>query len=924
MGIVIKENKDRRRHERIPVDFHVFSRNTGRIIGQARDISQDGLFIQTQEEYRRGTKILLECALSAETLPVKAYCEVKWTEENGTGPLGIGVEIINIYDSDRLKLQNFIEDNQKKLNSDDYYLSDFTDIPDEDLFKKTDVFWQYKLDMESKGYIRYRRPLASPSANRVIIDDDFTGKKKEMIMMGSNNYLGMTSHPEVIKKAQEIIEKYGVGAGSVPLLAGTYDIHRQLELKLAELKGSEDAIVFPSGYVTNLGCIQALVRNEDVAVIDRLAHASIIDGCLISTGTFRTFKHSDVEALENILKRTQGNFKGKIVVVDGVYSMDGDISPLRQITDIAHSYGAKVMVDDAHATGVIGERGRGTPSYFKMKPGEVDIVMGTLSKSLGGIGGFIASTKEVVNYLRYYTRSFFFSSNFPPSVAASVIAAIEIMEQDESLHKNLWTNIKYMKENLKSLGFSTGYTESAIIPVMIGDELTQKKMNRRMHEEGIYVSAIPHPAVPKGQERFRFSIMATHTREDLDRTLEVTEKLGREFGIIKKPLSLHIAEGEEYDVKEISSREDIDKSVRFSWKVYKDFPAWVPYFLIKDHVKLISNDYFYFRKVYGKRFVVEEKGDIIGTVSALIDNYYNRYHNTNVGFLGFFEAMPEREDAIALLFEKATDFLRQEGCHDILGPVNGIFGLFGGGLLSSNYGKTPSFLQVYTQPYYHDYFINAGFRPTKKLLHYTIDLKSPENVSRILSCSRELAPPEVKIRKINMSNWAEEVRSVVEIFNESLARLWGNVPLDYEEFIEFADEFKSLVVPDYWLIAEADGEAIGFIGGFPQYAPVFRGLKGEIKPQNLIKLPLQMRGIKEGVLMIVGLMHRYKGRKLGTVLLSRVCEAMIEKGYDKVAGTWVLEDNMSSRRIVENLGGKVDLHWEMYAKSPVLDKTEIN
>ncbi|MGH7892817.1 MAG: PilZ domain-containing protein, partial [Thermodesulfobacteriota bacterium] len=216
MGIIIRESKDRRSHERIPVNFHVFSKNSGKMIGLAKDLSYKGLFIQTEDEFKPGTKLLLECDLSG-AFPVKAYCEVKRHETNGTGEHGIGVEFINIYDSDRAKLQSYIEKSKHTLNSDDYYLSDFADIPDEDLFKKAEVFWQYGLDMASKGYIRYRRPLASPSAHRVIIDDDFTGKKKEMIMMGSNNYLGLTSHPRVMKIAKENIDKYGAGAGSVPL-----------------------------------------------------------------------------------------------------------------------------------------------------------------------------------------------------------------------------------------------------------------------------------------------------------------------------------------------------------------------------------------------------------------------------------------------------------------------------------------------------------------------------------------------------------------------------------------------------------------------------------------------------------------------------------------------------------------------------------
>jgi len=915
MGIVIRDNRDRRRNDRVPASFKVYSRNTGKLIGTARNLSPNGLFVETEERYAPGTKILVECDLSEWSLPVKVYCEVKRVEPEGDLPAGIALEFVSLYDSDRAKLESFIANNENKLNSDYYYLSDFSDIPDRDLFKKTEVFWQYKLDMESKGYIRYRRPLVSPSANRVVIDDDFTGKKKEMIMMGSNNYLGITSHPKVVKIALENLQKYGAGAGSVPLLAGSYDIHRQLEMKLAEVKGCEDAIIFPSGYVTNLGCIQALVKNDDLAVIDRLAHASIIDGCMLSTGKFRTFKHSDVDSLEGVLKRNQDNFNGKLVVVDGVYSMDGDIAPLRQITEVAHRYGAKVMVDEAHATGVIGDRGRGTPNYFKMKPGDVDIVMGTLSKSLGGIGGFIASTKEVVNYLRYYTRSFFFSSNFPPSVAASVLAAIEVMETDEQLHRNLWRNIKYMRESLKALGFVTGPSETAVIPVLIGEELKQKKMSRRLHEAGLYVNAIPHPAVPKGQERFRFSMMATHTMEDMNEALDIIESLGKEFGVIGSAPVRNIPEDARYAVREISSPDDMEKSVRLSWDVYKDYPAWVPYFLIKDQVKLVSYDYFYFRKVYGKRFVAEENGRIVATMSAFIDNYYNNFHNTKVGFIGFFEALPFKEEAVRLLFAEAEEFLKKEGMREIIGPVNGIFGLFGGGLLSSNYGKVPSFLQVYTQPYYHNYFAAAGMAPIKKLLHYTIDLESHENVRSITEHSRGTMLGEVKIRRMNKSKWTEEVMGVVRIFNESLARLWGNVPFDYEEFIEFADEFKSLIDPEFWLVAEAKGEAVGFVGGFPQYAPVFRDLKGEIKPQSLIKLPLQLRKIREGAILIVGLLDRYKGRKLGAVLLSRACEAMLEKGYKKVALSYALEDNTKSRRILENLGGKVDAHWDMFVKN---------
>jgi len=918
VGILIEKSGERRGFERIHASFKVLLRGSGKVLGIARDLSENGMFVETQDIYKPGTKLFLELDISESSFPVKVYCEVVHSEESDSEQIGLGIKFVNISQSDRSKIKIYLQSGLNKLNSDNYSLADFPDYPDPDLFKKADVFWEYRTDMTDKGYIRYRRPLTSMSSNRVMIEDDFTGEEKEMIMMGSNNYLGMTAHPKVISAAKNIMSKYGTGAGSVPLLAGSFDIHRKLEMKLAELKGCEDALVFPSGYVSNLGCIQALVRNGDLAAIDRLAHASIIDGCILAMGSFRTFKHSDVESLRGVLKRNIDNFQGKLVLIDGVYSMDGDIAPLAQLTEVAHEYGAKIMVDEAHATGVIGEMGRGTPSYFQMKPGEVDLVMGTLSKSLGAVGGFVASTKEVVNFLRYYTRSFFFSTNFPPSVAASALAAIEVMQTDKELHKNLWNNIRHMRENLKSLGFDTAQSETAIIPVMVGDELTLKKMSKNLHEEGIYTNAIPHPAVPKGHERFRVSIMATHTKEDLDTTLEVFEKLGRKYGIIDKPFTFNYEDGEKYSVKEIDSKEDIEKSVKFSWEVYKDYPAWVPYFLIKDQTKLIRNEYYYSRKVYGKRFIVEEDGKLVGTVSAYVDKYFNRYHNTKTGFLGFFEALPDENVAIELLLGKACEFLDSEDCEEVRGPVNGLFGLFGGGFLASNYGGIPSFLQIYTQPYYHEYFRNSGFVPHKNLVHYTIDLKSKVNIDTILKYSHNPRLKDVNIRPINKSKWAEEVLSVSKLYNVSLANEWGYVPLEYEELLEFAEDFKPLIETEYWLIAEHSGEPIGFLGAFPDYSAIFTGLAGEAKLHKLIKIPLQMRKINKGALTIMGISPEFRGHGLGLTLLSRVCEAMINNGYERAALTWIMEDNIASRRSVEKLGATLNTDWDLYRKSPVI------
>lgn len=422
---------------------------------------------------------------------------------------------------------------QERLKVDNYGLADCMEMADKDLFKKANLFWKLIEDYTDKGFNNYRRPLISPSTNRVVIYDERTGGPKEMIMMDSNNCLGLAVHPEVVEAAKEAMEKYGVGASSAPLLAGTYDLHRRLEAKLSELTGCEDAMIFPTGYMANTGCISALVGKKDIAVADRAVHASIMDGCRLGGGgSFRTFIHSDPKNLREVLESVNDKYSGKLVIVEGIYGIDGDIAPLPEIVQVAKEYGAKVMLDDALAIGIMGENGRGTASHFKME-GEVDIIMGTLSHAFGGLGGFIASSREVINYLRYYARSFFFSSYLPPCLAASALAAIEIMENRPELHRSLWTNIRYMKENLQYLGFNVGNSQSSIISIVVGDEVLMRHMSKRLHEEGIFLSALPYPAVPKGQERLRLKIMATHTQEDLDRALEALEGVGREFGVLK-------------------------------------------------------------------------------------------------------------------------------------------------------------------------------------------------------------------------------------------------------------------------------------------------------------------------------------------------------------------------------------------------------
>lgn len=416
------------------------------------------------------------------------------------------------------------------LQCEDHTLADFLEVPSTDIFEKARATGSFVRDYFKKGYYTYCRILLGPAKNRVKIFDRFTQRVKEMIMMGSNNFLGLSYHPEVIKAGQEALAKYGCGTGSY-LLNGCFDIQRSLEEKLADMKGTEACILFPTGYAANLGTIAALLRRHDVAVNDRLNHASIIDGCQLARCGVEIFRHNDIQNLAEILKGCEGNYDGKLVIVEGVYSMTGDLSPLAKVLELTKKHNARLMVDDAYGTGILGEDGHGAVAHAGLKS-KVDIVMATFTKALGNLGACVCSTKEVVSYIRFFARSSFFSASPTPHSCAMVLKAIEIMERESEWRERLWRNRDYFVKQLRSLGLKLAPTESPIIPWIVGEDNTLRRMSKVIHEEGLFISPIPYPAVPKDQALFRITVMATHTRKDLDEAIGILEKAAKQFKLI--------------------------------------------------------------------------------------------------------------------------------------------------------------------------------------------------------------------------------------------------------------------------------------------------------------------------------------------------------------------------------------------------------
>ena len=362
----------------------------------------------------------------------------------------------------------------------------------------------------------------------------FDGKK--VINLASNNYLGLTTHPKLRQAALDATRRFGVGSGAVRTIAGTMSIHMQLEEKIARFKNVEASVVFQSGFTANAGTVSGVLGKEDFIISDELNHASIIDGARLSRATIKVFRHKDVAHAEEQLKSVQGEPGHKLLITDGVFSMDGDIAPLPALCDLAEKYGAIMMVDDAHASGVLGRNGRGTIDHFGVH-GRVDIQVGTLSKAIGALGGYVCGSRDLIEFLYHRGRPFLFSTSHPPSVAATCIAAFEVLEQEPERIEKLWDNTNFFKKELGNLGFNIGgvntpRSETPITPIIVGEGRLAMEFSRALFQEGVMATGIAFPTVPEGKARIRTIMTATHTRDELDQALAVLARVGKKLGII--------------------------------------------------------------------------------------------------------------------------------------------------------------------------------------------------------------------------------------------------------------------------------------------------------------------------------------------------------------------------------------------------------
>src|SRR5215510_6603070 len=387
------------------------------------------------------------------------------------------------------------------------------------------TFLSHELDtLKEQGLYRTLRVLEGEQKPKTTFDH------RQVVNLSSNNYLGLTTHPLLKERALEALDRLGVGSGSVRTIAGTMDVHMELERRLAAFKNTEAVVVFQSGFAANAGTVAAVLSKDDVVISDELNHASIIDGCRLSRAAIKVFPHKDAAAARRIVSELPAAQR-KLLITDGVFSMDGDLGALPALCDIAEEFGCIMMVDDAHASGVFGRNGRGTIDHFGMH-GRVDIQVGTLSKAIGALGGYVAGSTNLIEFLYHRARPFLFSTSHPPSVVLACMAALDVLMNEPEIIERLWENTRFFKEGLQALGFNTGLSESPITPVIAGEASVAMKLSDRLFDEGVFAQGIAFPTVARDKARVRTIVTATHTREDLQYALDQFAAVGRDIGLI--------------------------------------------------------------------------------------------------------------------------------------------------------------------------------------------------------------------------------------------------------------------------------------------------------------------------------------------------------------------------------------------------------
>ncbi|HET9135511.1 MAG TPA: aminotransferase class I/II-fold pyridoxal phosphate-dependent enzyme [Candidatus Kapabacteria bacterium] len=797
-----------------------------------------------------------------------------------------------------------------------------------DLFKKAYDFTRAD-DVKKAGYYPYFHAFEANEGPVVYLD----GRK--IIMAGSNNYLGLTIDPRVKEAAKKAIDQYGTGCSGSRYLTGTIKLHNQLEEELADFFGKQACLLFSTGYQTAQGVIPTLCQRGDYVISDKDNHACIVAGQLMSKGMYGEvvrYAHNDYHDLERRLSKLPLD-AGKLIVSDGIFSTTGELVDLPHIISLAKKYNARVMMDDAHASGVIGEGGRGTASHFNLVD-ECDLTMGTFSKTFASLGGFVTGEERVINFIKHTSPALIFSASPTPASVASALEALRILIKEPERKDKLLANANYMRQGFKQLGFEIIENQSAIVPVIVGDDIKAFVFWKKLFDAGVFVNAFISPGVPEGMQMMRTSYMAVHEREHLDRILELFKEIGEEVGVLDADdetvaaETTRVALGEyksqgKITISEASSRKEKLRFVRLVWDLYSEEKNWVPP-LEMDKMRLINEKRNpFYKHAEAKFFIAEDDGKPVGRIAAIINHSHNKLYNDKIGFFGFFECVNNQSIADTL-FKKAEEWLASKGMRQVRGPISPSIN-DEVGLLVEGYDIPAAFMMPYHLPYYKTLIEHAGYAKAKDVLAWKLDKDKTltPKLKRVTDVLRERGG--FTVRSLDMKHFDRDVNIIKDLYAKGWEENWGAVPLNDEEINMLAGELKQVIEPNYVLFAEKkmpDGknEVVGFTLTLPDINQAF--LAGSPIPKGALNLPVAIKNLMtnskaiKGVrIILLGVLPQYHGRGVDALMYRETLEQATNDGKDWGEASWVLEDNDAMNRAAKAMDADAYKRYRIFEKN---------
>ena len=757
-------------------------------------------------------------------------------------------------------------------------LADYIRFESPDLFTKVDRFQEWLADWHERDLHKYLHQYVSFNGGSAQVRDSRSGDVHDVQVYCSADYLDMARHPGVIAAARDALGRFGASVSSVPLIAGSTTLHAELEHEIATFLGVESCVLFPTGQAANVSTIAALCSASDAVVIDKQVHYSVLEGVKLAGCHWRSFRHSDPEHLNLVLRtvRERRPRSGILVIVEGVYGLDGDVGPYPDMISVAKRHQARVMLDDAHATGVLGPRGAGTADFFNLKA-PADIVMGSLGKALGSVGGLIGAPRHVTEYLRYFAKTISFSIGLAPSSVAAALHALRLIQGEGGLISRLRSRHARLRDSLLDAGFAdVSRSQSAIMSIVVGSEAAVKESTRDLFNAGVWVEGLPFPAVSRGQERLRFRARASHTDEQIDRATEIVRRVATKYGYLERRVAVAgsfsgVTGGKENsgELLELIYKAAALRSLPPSWFS----PEWKR--------KIVEKSGFWEEASFDQAWFRSGTAPIGAAVCASIA----REGDKVVGGLGQCAWLPGQDDALVRCLSEGVDWLRRAGVGEVFAPLQLPMQILGAGLpAGSSLPDSRPFLETTNDAQLNVLLPRLGFQPAWRNRYLKLDLSDPVRVTHRPSQG-------VVYRDLERWHLEAEIAQLTPLLNETVCSLPYCSQIHERVLYGIASELRDLILPGFWRLAFDKERLIGFVASFPNITEAVAQACGMADVADLVNVSDALDRVDEGFVAWMGVSPSVEGKEVvAAELLDQVFVAMRLRGFKRTWLSWELHN----------------------------------